>query len=573
MLSGDVPSARCRLTVRAQPGTALLVQLRAARGFDPAEVAEAKLGRLARFFVSQQLDSAVVGVSGGVDSALVLGLLRALERRGTLRRVVPVLLPIESPGATRQREALANGQLVTRALDSEGWEAVLTGAHEAMRGALEGAAQLPFTPWSEGQLVSVMRTPALYGAAALLQGHGYRSLVVGTTNRDEGALLGFFGKASDGMVDLQPISDLHKSEVRALARYVGVPEQVVDATPSGDVHDGRSDEEMIGASYDEVELYLRLRELGMHTLLDASPALDAIERQLLANQHKYRVGNSAVHLDVMPRGVPGGWSSEVLAPRSERRPPAEALPGSWDPPAVALDPVSALATCTRLPVPGYATRGEGVLTTADCACLRAAMDASGCAEPVGMTGVRGSYGVGSTRATGWSPALAASLWHRLAPIVPSVRFCDDFTASDWFATSTRTGHRSWRAVGLSPLLRFMRYEVDGRHLCHYDAGFDYGDGRRTLMSVIFYLSDAEQTGATRFVRDGQERTPVAQRSFADWSEETAGGLVLAEVQPRAGSALVFDHRLCHDVERWSGPGPRIIIRADVVYEVIPDGRS
>ena len=53
----------------------------------------------------------------------------------------------------------------------------------------------------------------------------------GTTNRDEGAYLGFFGKASDGMVDLQPISDLHKSEVRALATRLGVPAEIVEAAP------------------------------------------------------------------------------------------------------------------------------------------------------------------------------------------------------------------------------------------------------------------------------------------------------------------------------------------------------
>jgi NAD+ synthase (glutamine-hydrolysing) len=52
----------------------------------------------------------------------------------------------------------------------------------------------------------VIRTPALYGAAALLQTHGYRSVVVGTTNRDEGSYLGFFGKASGGMVDLLRVS-------------------------------------------------------------------------------------------------------------------------------------------------------------------------------------------------------------------------------------------------------------------------------------------------------------------------------------------------------------------------------
>src|SRR6185503_20350144 len=126
-------------------------------------------------------------------------------------------------------------------------------------------------------------------------------------------------------------------------------------------------------------------------------------------------------------------------------------------------------------------------------------EASGRLEPVGVTGVRESYGVGSHRATAWSAELAMSLWKRLAPVVPSVRFMGERTPTDFFETPARKGHRSWRVVGLSPLLRFMRYDGEGRHLCHYDAGFDYGDGRRTLMSVVFYLTTAKGSGATRFV--------------------------------------------------------------------------
>ncbi len=427
---------------------------------------------------------------------------------------------------------------------------------------------MAFDAWSEGQCLSVVRTPALYGAAALLQAHGLRAVVVGTTNRDEGAYLGFFGKASDAMVDLQPISDLHKSEVRALALRLGVPAEVVDATPSGDVFDGRSDEAMIGAPYDVVEAVLRLRELGRDPTLAGHEATAAVDRLHAVNAHKYRVGSPAVHLDVMPRGVPGGWDNTALAGRTERRPPPGAIPGAWDPPPIELDPLVGLpAWTTVVGVAGIARVLHGALTRDDARRLRDAMAASGCAEPVGVTGVRDSYGVGSVRATAWSPALAAALWQRLAPVVPSVRFVGPRDHTD------APGRRSWRVVGLSPLLRFMRYDPGGRHLCHYDAGYDYGDGRRTLMSVVFYLTDAPASGATRFVRDGQEHLSTDKRDYADWSRDTRDDEVIAAVHPVCGDALVFDHRLCHDVARWDGPGERTIIRADVVYEAVPDGRS
>ncbi|MEO8351899.1 MAG: NAD(+) synthase [Chthoniobacteraceae bacterium] len=551
----------------------LLARLRASRGFDAAEVAEAKCGRLARWFAHENLNAAVVGVSGGVDSAVVLALLRQLQLRGVLRRVVALLLPVDARGATEQETALTRGRLAADAFDVEIWEAPLTEAHAATVEALSRGSALAFDAWSEGQLLSVMRTPALYGAAALLQAHGYRSLVVGTTNRDEGSFLGFFGKSSDGMVDLQPISDLHKSEVRALARHFGVPAAIVDAAPSGNVHDGRCDEEMIGASYDEVELFLRLRELE----LDPSPvrprALAAIERQHAVNQHKYRVGNPSVHLDVMPRGVPGGWPDEALSPRVERRPPPGVVPGAWDPPSIELEPAASVPEMEAIPVDGLAIRVRQALTPRDCERLRAAFATADCAAPVGVTGMCDGHGIGSQRATAWSPDLSCALWRKLAPVVPSVRFLDQYSPTDGFATPTRAGHRSWRVVGLSPLLRFMRYDRGGRHFAHYDAGFDYGDGRRTLLSVVFYLSDACESGATRFVRDGQSSKPVSERDFSDWERETRDDEVAVAVHPKTGDALVFDHRLCHDVQRWDGSTPRIIVRADVVYEVIPDDRT
>ena len=206
------------------------------------------------------------------------------------------------------------------------------------------------------------------------------------------------------------------------------------------------------------------------------------------------------------------------------------------------------------------------------------MATSGCAAPVSVTGLGDpasvAYGIGSVRATAWAPALSAQLWTRLAPAVPSVRFVGPRDPTDWFAVEgtppTRRGHCAWRVVGLSPILRFMRYQQGGHHLGHYDAGYDYGDGRRTLLSVVFYLTAAAQSGATRLLRDGQEHLPVHRRNFADWAREARADEILASVLPRQGRALLFDHRLCHDVARYQEAGSRIIIRADVVYEAVPD---
>src|SRR5439155_23922278 len=85
----------------ARAVTAVHDRLRASRGFDASEVAAAKVGRLVGWFHDQRLDAAIVGVSGGVDSALALALLVAASRcvDSPLRCVVALLLPIARPGA------------------------------------------------------------------------------------------------------------------------------------------------------------------------------------------------------------------------------------------------------------------------------------------------------------------------------------------------------------------------------------------------------------------------------------------------------------------------------------------
>jgi NAD+ synthetase len=574
----------------------LLRFLRLGRGFEAGEALAAKVGRLRRWFAEAELDTAVVGVSGGVDSAVTLGLLRRLqdEEDSPLQRVVALLLPVDGPGTTGQGDATGRGRLAAEALGAEVWTVPLGAAQEATATALTQASGHQLEGWAAGQLASVVRTPALYGAAAQLRALGHRAVVVGTTNRDEGAYLGFYGKASDGMVDLQPLSDLHKSEVRSLAETLGVPREIIDAEPSGDVWDGRTDAEMIGAGYDDVELVLRLRELGRDprsvaaaladpteaaALVAATDAADALHSE---NAHKYRVGSPAVHLDVLPRGVLSGWPDEAVSGRDEHPPDHDAVPGRWDPPAdlrLCADGWPAVLPHVE-PLAHRIVLASDLLTPAECNRLIDAMHTTSHPAPVDVTGVRGpvgdAYGVGSMRATAWAPELARDLWHRLRPAVPSVRFLGPNDATDGFATTGRTGHVTWRVVGLSPLLRFMRYDPGGRHLAHYDAGYDYGDGRRTLLSVVWYLTgtaDPDAGGATRFIVDGQEDQPVWARDHRDWDRPTRADEVHLAMYPTRGAAIVFDHRLPHDVEPWKGPGGRVIIRADVVYEAIPDGRT
>ena len=108
-----------------------------------------------------------------------------------------------------------------------------------------------------------MRTPVGYYVAQLFSQQGTPAIVMGTGNMDEDGYLGYFCKAGDGVVDVSTISDLHKSEVFAVSRALGVPSQTLDAAPSADLWDGQTDEGELGLTYDFIELFT-----GMFLKLD-----------------------------------------------------------------------------------------------------------------------------------------------------------------------------------------------------------------------------------------------------------------------------------------------------------------
>lgn len=548
----------------------LLAGYRRQRNFRPQAYLAARLRLINDYCSRFGIGSAVVGVSGGIDSAVVLALLvRAAAQPGSpLRRVVPALVPMfVEAGATNQDKATARGREVITAL---GLSETLVDLSESLR-VTKAAVDLGYgrvgEPWAAGQLVSYLRTPALYYLTALLGEDGLPCLLCGTTNRDEGAYIGFFGKASDGMVDLQPISDLHKHEVRQLAHLLEIPVSVIEATPTGDTYDGRPDELMIGAPYDFLELY-------QHWICAGRPAppenaqWDAwaanLEELHSKNLHKYLASSVAVHLDILERPVPGGWRSEVYTPFP---PPADPrgqgkLVGEFElqarPGPTLTAELHSLAdfglSCQQL---------EGLLSSQECAQLVEEVLAQKQIE-VGLHGrVDSSQELGSGRATAFSPLWAEALWQRLAPILEQVRLFDELTPTD------HGGHPVWRAVGVNPVLRFMCYRPGGQLVPHYDAGFDFGDGRRfTLMSLIVYLNTLPEGagGRTRFLPEPQRGMPVHERNHDDWDHPAPACEALAEVLPQAGRAVLFDHRLLHDGEAWAGPGERVILRTDLIFE-------
>ena len=185
----------------------------------------------------------VVGVSGGIDSALT-STLCAL----TGRAIIVVGLPIHQPASHVHRSETHMSWLENSFPNVSQQTVDLTYLYEAFRDLDMDKSDLALV-----NARSRLRMVALYNIA-----NTHNLLVAGTGNKVEDYGIGFFTKYGDGGVDVSPIADLLKSEVRDLAHHLGIDESIINAVPTDGLwEDDRSDEDQIGASYEELEWALK----------------------------------------------------------------------------------------------------------------------------------------------------------------------------------------------------------------------------------------------------------------------------------------------------------------------------
>jgi len=217
---------------------------------DPALVTE----WLVRFLRDEMLqrrgfERAVVGLSGGVDSALTAALCaRALGPEN----VTGFLLPYR----TSSPESAAHALLVA---DSLGIATRTVDISEAVDGYLE-EYEPDADPTRRGNVMARMRMIVLFDQSAKL-----RALPIGTGNKSE-RLLGYFTWHADDSPPINPLGDLFKTQVWTLARYLDLPSEVVDKPATADLIHGQTDEDDLGVSYPEADLILH------HLLSGRSPA-------------------------------------------------------------------------------------------------------------------------------------------------------------------------------------------------------------------------------------------------------------------------------------------------------------
>ena len=234
----------------------------------------------------------VVGISGGVDSAVTSAL---CAQTGFPTMCVEMPIHQAPSQVSRGREHIE--QLKNRFANVTNVEVELTTTFDNFKAIVPVVTDLDKVNLSLANTRARLRMTTLYYFAGI---HGL--LVAGTGNKVEDFGVGFYTKYGDGGVDLSPIADLMKSDVYALGEFLQIPNSILQASPTdGLFGDDRTDEDQLGASYDELEWAMLEDENGKNSKNYSereNKVLEIYKKLNTINQHKMR----EIPVCVIPNG-------------------------------------------------------------------------------------------------------------------------------------------------------------------------------------------------------------------------------------------------------------------------------
>jgi NAD+ synthase len=200
-----------------------------------------------------KMEGFVIGVSGGIDSAVTSAL---CARTGL--ELLCLEMPIHQASSQISRAQNHIKWLKSNYAKVSAKQVELTSVFDSLVDAFPDVKAEEDRFMSLANTRARLRMTSLYYFAALK-----KYLVAGTGNKVEDFGVGFYTKYGDGGVDLSPIADLMKSEVYEIARFLGINQEIIDAAPTDGLWgDDRTDEDQIGASYDELEWAMKMQDKG-----------------------------------------------------------------------------------------------------------------------------------------------------------------------------------------------------------------------------------------------------------------------------------------------------------------------
>lgn len=244
----------------------------------PDKVTNHIINWLKDYIEKSKLNGFIVGVSGGVDSALTSTLCAK-----TGYPVMCLEMPIH-----QNKKQISNSSIQINWLKSN--FSNVTSSKVNLSDVFDKFIDV--TPDESNELINLalantkarLRMLTLYYFSTV-----NRYIVTGTGNKVEDFAIGFFTKYGDGGVDISPIADLLKSEVFKLASHLNLPEEILSATPTDGLwNDNRSDEDQIGASYNEIEWAMNQKSNNTNSKLNnrEKDVIDILTNLNSKNKHK-----------------------------------------------------------------------------------------------------------------------------------------------------------------------------------------------------------------------------------------------------------------------------------------------
>jgi NAD+ synthase len=238
-------------------------------------------------FISSRVSGAVIGLSGGIDSALTAYLtVHALGKENVLGLLLP------EKGITSKAD-IDDAIEVANILGIEHKIIEISSVLASFSSVIPIFNNKSKT--ANGNLKARIRMCILYYHANLMG-----RMVIGTGNKTE-LLLGYFTKYGDGGVDIEPIGDLYKTRVRGLSRYLGVPDRIIEKTPTAGLWPGQTDESELGVSYEVADQILTLlvdekRNISEITHRFPPEIVDKLAARITSSGHK-RMSPCTIEID------------------------------------------------------------------------------------------------------------------------------------------------------------------------------------------------------------------------------------------------------------------------------------
>ncbi len=212
--------------------------------------------------------NAIIGVSGGIDSAVVLGL---LSRAILMGKIYAILLPYGDQNISDATEVCDRFNINNR---------IIYDIKPLLNPLLQKIPGFGCDKVVKGNIIARFRMLILYAFS-----NNFNGLVIGTTNKSEYEV-GYYTKWGDGAVDCEPIADIYKTDIYPLAEYLGVPQTILDKEPSAELWEGQTDEKELGISYLQLDLVLHSSNKNFFSIGTNIKEVITVNQLIKESKHK-----------------------------------------------------------------------------------------------------------------------------------------------------------------------------------------------------------------------------------------------------------------------------------------------